>query len=145
MKESCHLHRRRLRDFCYWRRCGSRPSNVPQLALAPKGGVVVRMTIGSSSGIFAQPAWRDASPGGPSVIVDVISAVVIGVRPVGRGSRNQSLRYVGGRSGRGETCGTPGKASNAAPGGGGAQSERLRKRRQSGVVDLDGSLRPELH
>jgi hypothetical protein len=27
----------------------------------------------------------------------------------------------------------------------GAQSERPRKKRQSGVVDIDGSLRPEVH
>jgi hypothetical protein len=79
VKESCHQHRRRLRDFCYWRRRGSRPPNAPKLALAPKEGVVVRMVVGSSFGIFARPAWRDASPGGPCVIVDVIFAVVIGV------------------------------------------------------------------
>jgi hypothetical protein len=36
-----------------------------------------------------------------------------------------------------------GEARNANPGG--AQSERPKKRRQSGVVDIDGSLRPEVH
>ena len=36
----------------------------------------------------------------------------------------------------------PGKLAMLTQGG---QSEQLRKRRQSGVVDLDGSLGPELH
>jgi hypothetical protein len=43
-----------------------------------------------------------------------------------------------GRCGRGETCGTTGKLVMLTPG---AQLERLWKRRQSGVVDLDDSLR----
>jgi hypothetical protein len=63
--------------------------------LVLKGGVIVRMVLGSSSGIFMPPAWRDVSPGGPSVIVDAISVVAIGTRPVRWGSRSQSLRYVG--------------------------------------------------
>jgi hypothetical protein len=37
---------------------------------------------------------------------------------------------------------THGEARNADPGG---QSERPKKRRQSGVVDVDGRLRPEVH
>jgi hypothetical protein len=49
------------------------------------------MVVGSSSGIFAQPAWRNASPGGSSVIVDVIFAVATGARPVARDRRSQSL------------------------------------------------------
>ena len=87
--------------------------------------------------VFARLAWRDASPAGLSVIVDVIFAVVISARPVGRGRTSQSLGYVGGCCGRGETCCTRGKLAMLTRG---AQSERLRKRRQSGVVDLDGSL-----
>src|SRR5271170_4114598 len=75
--------------FCYRRCRSSRTPNDPQLALAPKGGVVVRMVVGSSSGIFARPVWRDALPGGLCVIVDITSAVAIGARPVGRGSKNQ--------------------------------------------------------
>jgi hypothetical protein len=93
-----------------------------------------------------RPAWRGASSGGPSVIADVIFAVVIfavviGASPVGRGRRSQSLGYVGGGCGRGETCGTRGKLAMLTRG----ESERPRKRRQSGVVDLDGNLGPELH
>jgi hypothetical protein len=45
------------------------------------------------------------------------------------------------RRGRGETGGTRGKLGMLTRGG---QSERLRERRQSGV-DVDGSLRPEVH
>lgn len=84
------------------------------------------MIIGSSSGIFARLAWRDASPGGPSAIADVISAVTIGARPVGRGSRRQSLGYVGDVAVEVKTCGTPAKL--VMPPRGAGQSGR----RQSG-------------
>jgi hypothetical protein len=80
--------------FCYWRRRSSRTPNAPQLALAPKGGVIVRMVVESSSGIFARPVWRDASLGGLCVIVEAIFAVAIGARPVGWGSRSQLLGYI---------------------------------------------------
>jgi hypothetical protein len=93
------------------------------------------MTIGSSSGIFARLAWKDASPGGPSVIADVISAVAIGAGPVGRGSRSQSLGYVGGCCGQGETV-TPREIVMRPRGTVGAAEEEKAKR----VVDLDGSL-----
>jgi hypothetical protein len=63
--------------------------------LRRKVRIIVGMVIGSSSGIFARPAWRDASPGGVSVIVDVNFAIVIDARPVGRGRRSRLLRYVG--------------------------------------------------
>jgi hypothetical protein len=56
----------------------------------------MEIVVGLSSGIFARPAWRDASPGGPSVIVDAIFAVTIGARPIGRDRRSLSLGYVGG-------------------------------------------------
>jgi hypothetical protein len=52
------------------------------------------MVVRSSSGIFARLALRDASPGDPSIIIDVIFVVVIGARPVRRGGRSQSLGYV---------------------------------------------------
>jgi len=138
VKKSYHLHHRRLRDFCYWRRRGSRPPNAPQLALTPRGGVVVRMVLRY---LCAACMERCLARGGPCVIADVIFAVVIGVRPVGQGSRSQSLGTLGGHCGRGETYGTPGKLAMVTR----AQSERPRKRRQSGVVDLDRSLGPELH
>jgi hypothetical protein len=47
-----------------------------------------------------------------------------------------------GRCGRGETCGALGKLAMLTQE---AQSERPRKRRQSGVVDLDGNLGPDLY
>jgi len=47
------------------------------------------------------------------------------------------LGYMGERCGRGETWWNPGKLAVLTRG---AQAERLRERRQSGVVDFDGSL-----
>ena len=99
------------------------------LPLVLKGGVIVRMVLGLSSGIFMPPAWRDVSPGGPSVIVDAIPVVAIGARPVRRGSRSQSLRYVGDVAVE-VNLWHPGEASNADPGAqvGVAKREETKRR-----------------
>jgi hypothetical protein len=61
---------------------------------SPKGGVIVKMLVESSPSLFARPVWRDASPGGLCIIIDVIFAVVIGARPVGRVSRSHLGIFV---------------------------------------------------
>jgi hypothetical protein len=57
-------------------------------------------------------------------------------------SRGWCWPIIGESRGRGETGDTLGKPGMLTRGG---QSERPKKRRQSGVVDVDGSLRPEVH
>jgi hypothetical protein len=49
---------------------------------------------------------------------------------------------MGVRRGQGGTGGTPGKLGRLIRG---VWSERPREKRQSGVVDVDGSLRLEVH
>jgi len=84
--------------------------------------------------ILTQPAWRDASPGGSNLIVDVISP---------SSSAPGQLDWVPGANRWGSLGDVAVEVKLMATRG--AQSERPRTRRQSGVVDLDGSLRPELH
>ena len=126
--ESYHLHRRRLGVFAIGDGHGSRPPNAPQLPLAPKGRVVVGMVVRDRPPVSLRGLHGEMPrPEAPSVIVDVIFAVVTGARHVARDRRSQSLGYVGGRCGRGETCGIPGKLAMLTRG---AQSERPRKRGQ---------------
>ena len=66
-------------------------------------------------------------------MLDVIINVIVGARPVRR-------ERVG--RGRGETGGNLRKLRRLIRG---AQSERPREKRQSGVVDIDGGLRQGVH
>ena len=72
-------------------------------------------------------------------MLDVIIGVIIGARPVRRERVGQSMGFG---QGRGETGGNPGKLGRPIRG---AQSERPREKRQSGVVDMDGRLRQGVH
>jgi hypothetical protein len=62
-------------------------------------------------------------------------------RPVRRRGVSKSLRFVQVEV---KQVDRPGKLGTLAPGGGG-QSERPKKERQSGMVKVDSSLRGEVH